>query len=152
MTSKEILSLPDDDIDYLVHRNFFLKVGSLGFTGFESAESLMTPGQRALWVTMTVDNQVLNGGFIQYYDNTVGYVPKLVKSAEQSLRTIGAHKYADILKDADIVYNQMKDQPAAGSDPLRHLDKKWYELNMTEPLKNIRVRYIKDHIQDFAKD
>ncbi len=60
-------------------------------------------GQKALYYWWYVDEQVTNGGFVQFYYNDYGqYVPTIIKSLEY----IGDEKMADLIQRADNIYQK----------------------------------------------
>jgi hypothetical protein len=162
LTSRQLLEMSDGELELQVYDALLNTMEKAGVRNLESALPLLTSGQRALCITMNVDGEVNNGGFNQYYYNTS---PDEVALGEGSFRLIGAYQYADIVKEADSVHNQIKGQLDAENNgslesfsksyennPLSSLDDKWYQMSALEPFNNIMVKYIRSHTSEFAKD
>ncbi|HEX8061416.1 MAG TPA: DUF4375 domain-containing protein [Cyclobacteriaceae bacterium] len=162
MNSAQLSALPDENLAFEIYDQVLTTIGEEGYSSIASALRSLTPGQRAICVAVGLDGEIQNGGFNQYYFNTTDYEAGL---AEESFRLIGAAKYADIVKEANTIYSQIKGDLESKDDgtlesfsesykdnPLNALDQKWYELSPAESLDSIMLKYIRANSKDFAKD
>jgi hypothetical protein len=120
------------------------------------------PGQRAVYLVNTLDYEVCNGGFNQYFYNKG---PVLAPETIKSLRHLGEAKRADILEKALQNYRYVEEGHAVAKsagpaekqleafsktyhdNPLDDLDSQYYKAgdNMWE----ILARYIRAHPEEF---
>jgi hypothetical protein len=121
----------------------------------------LTPGQRAIYVTWIVEGEVNNGGFNQFYFNSSG---QLADMGEDAFKTIGATKFADLIRQANLIYNEIKEDLEKHNDgtiesfsksydnnPLNDLDDKFYKLYTDEPLSQMKIKHIRDNIKEFVQ-
>jgi hypothetical protein len=108
-----------------------------------------------------LEGEVNNGGFNQFYFNSSG---QLADFAEDAFITVGAHKLADLVREANLTYDLVKNDLEKYNDgtlesfsksyegnPLNDLDDKFYELAEVEPLSNLRIKYIRSNIEEFSE-
>lgn len=121
------------------------------------------PGMRAVYLISTLDGEVLNGGFNQYFYNK-GTV--LAEETILSLRHIGEDKRADILQQALSAHSAVhqrheqaknagsaKDQLQAFSEtcqdnPLRTFDGPYYKAG--PDIWQSLAQYIRSHPEEFT--
>lgn len=119
----------------------------------------LTSGQKAIYITWIVEGEVNNGGFNQFYFNSSG---QLADMCEESFRTLGANKFADLVGQANQLYDEIKDDLEKYNDgtiesfsksyeenPLGNLDEKFYDLYEDEPLSEMKIRYIRNNVNEF---
>jgi hypothetical protein len=122
----------------------------------------LTPGQRAIYVTSIIEGEVNNGGFNQFYFNSSG---QLADMGEESFKTIGATKFAELMRQANATFSEIKDDLEKFNDgtiesfsksyennPLNDLDDKFYELDSIEPLRQIKVEFIRKNVKEFVSE
>ena len=118
-----------------------------------------TPGKRMLYTTSTLEAEVNNGGFDQYFGNTQGQFSQM---ALEGLQLLGAGRHADLLRRAIDIHKQeatlvsqapkSDDTQAPGhaeeNSALKRLDDEFFKL--TENLSALRVKFIRNHLDEFA--
>ncbi|MFT6443598.1 MAG: hypothetical protein ACJASM_003160 [Salibacteraceae bacterium] len=109
--------------------------------------------QRSVYLIGVLNQQVMNGGFIQYFDNSYGMFGY---ETLRVLHTVGATESANLLEQALKIVNpkQLSESAFADhianniieeelGDELDQLDDKYYELENTEDLESLLVNWIK---------
>lgn len=122
----------------------------------------LSKGQRAIYVSSILESEVSNGGFNQFYFNSSGQFADLT---EDAFSTIGAPQYADLVRRANLIYDSIKGDLKKYDDgtienfsksydnsPLNALDSIFYALNRKEPLHKIKIKYIRNNIQEFVNE
>jgi hypothetical protein len=118
-----------------------------------------TPGKRMLYTTSILEGEVYNGGFAQFFWNTEN---KFSHMPLEGLKLIGAERHADLMqralriyeKEAAKYFQRRRDDDmeafyrAAENSALNALDDEFYDL--TEDLSALRVKFIRDHLDEFA--
>jgi hypothetical protein len=131
------------------------------FSNQEEIVRGLSAGQKAIYMTWILEAEVNNGGFNQYYFNSSGQLADL---GENSFRLIGAVQFANLVGQANSIYDEIKDDLEKFNDgtiesfsksyegnPLNDLDTKFYDLYKVEPLDKIKIQYIKDNVKEFVK-
>lgn len=108
---------------------------------------------KAVYQISVLNQQVMNGGFIQYFDNSYGM---LGYETVRTLRTIQAYHSADLLEQALKIVNLQHLNESEFSkhimnnliddslgDELDKLDAKYYELGELEDLEQLLADWIK---------
>lgn len=124
--------------------------------------SQLTEGQQAVFSTWWLEAEVNNGGFNQFYFNPFG---QFAQMAEVGFKTIGAEKLSALTKKANKIYSENKERLEAFDDgtaesfsesykdnPLNALDAEFYQLNDLEDIYTLRVKYIRDHPDQFGTE
>jgi hypothetical protein len=120
-----------------------------------------TPGMQMLYTTWILEGEVNNGGFNQYFWNTEG---KTADMALAGYRLVGAEAYADIVrraiatqKEEAEMMQEFKDEDTleAFSESYEHtklssLDDEFFDLE--EDVSALRVKYIRQHLEEFATE
>ena len=109
--------------------------------------------QKSVYLIGVLNQQVLNGGFIQYFDNSYGMFGY---ETLRVLRTIGATSSANLLEQALKLVNHEQLSESEFSkyiaenlvddnvgDELDQLDDQYYELENSEDLEELLVNWIK---------
>jgi len=118
----------------------------------------MSRGFQNIYITWNLENEVNNGGFIQYFYNTSG---KFNGEVVESLHNIGGYKTEKIVIDALAVYNKeiaihnkAKQNGSMESfmnsyseSELDRLDDLFYKSG--EDLSKLRIRYIRENTDQF---
>ena len=117
-------------------------------------------GQKALYYWWYLDGQVSNGGLVQFYFNNYGkYIPTIIKSLEH----IGDQEMADLVKQADKIFQKHKkavekemkedmfsDELYEKLDALSELDDDYYDLN--DQTMGLIEKYIRANPTEFCVD
>ena len=157
----EILgSKEDNDIEQIVMDNIFELIGDNYEKEFQNFRKL-TKGQQAMFSVWWVEAEVNNGGFNQFYFNSSGQYAKM---AVEGFELFGATKFADLMRRANNIYIENKDNLERFNDgtiesfsesyqdnPLNVLDDEFYELHNTESLNELRIKYIRENIAEFTQ-
>jgi hypothetical protein len=159
LTADIIGKTKDEELEQVVVDDIQVNVLNDGSEDRERVASL-TPGQRAVYVTWMVEAEVNNGGFNQFYYNSSG---QLADFGEESFKAIGAPKLADLVHEANTIYAEIKDDLEKYNDgtvegfsksyennPLNRLDSKFYKLYEEEPVGSLRVKFIRDNVNQFV--
>ena len=109
--------------------------------------------QKSVYLIGVLNQQVLNGGFIQYFDNSYGMFGY---ETLRILRTIGATASANLLEQAlNLVNHEQLSEPEFSKyisdnlvdenvcDELDQLDDQYYELENSEDLEDLLANWIK---------
>ncbi|MTI22763.1 DUF4375 domain-containing protein [Fulvivirga sp. RKSG066] len=109
--------------------------------------------ERAVYLIGVLNQQVMNGGFIQYFDNSYGMFGY---ETLRVLRTVGAVNSANLLELALKIVNREQLTPDQFSkyiatnivadelgDELDQLDEQYYKLENTEYLEELLANWIK---------
>lgn len=159
LTLDQISKMEDEALEQAIFDNISINMESGFHDGRESVQSLSS-GKRAVYVTWVVEGEVNNGGFNQFYYNASG---KLADMGEESFKTIGAMKHATLMREANVVYEKIKGRLEKFNDgtiesfsksyegnPLNELDDKFYDLEESEPIGQLRINFIRAHAQEFV--
>ncbi len=161
LTADIIKNIDDDNLEQAIADNIQTKFNE-DYSNEEEIVRNLSLGQRAFYVTWILEAEVNNGGFNQFYFNSSGQLADL---AEDSFKIIGAVKFADLVKQANSVYDDIKDDLEKFNDgtiesfsksyeqnPLNELDDKFYKLYKDEPLGQIRIKYIRENVNEFVNE
>jgi hypothetical protein len=158
LTPEIISKIKDDELELAIFENISINMGG---NEREQRDIVMalTPGQRAIYVTWIVESEVNNGGFTQFYFNSSG---ELADMGEEAFNTIGAIEFAELMKQANETYVRIKDDLEKYNDrttesfsksyennPLNDMDDKFYKLYTEEPLAEMRIKFIRDNVNQF---
>ena len=160
--TKEILdSIPDDKLEQAIMDNID--------TNFQDGEQYtldkitkLTKGQQAVFSTWWLEAEVNNGGFNQFYFNSSGQYAQM---AEIGFITIGAEKFSELTKRANKIYSENKERLEEFDDgtiesfsesykdnPLNDLDTEFYNLYDSEKIEELRIKYIRENINEFITE
>lgn len=161
LTTDQIKKIKDDDLELAIVDNIQTKFNK-DFSNEEDIVRSLSVGQKAVYVTWILEAEVNNGGFNQFYFNSSGQLADL---GEDSFRIMGAAQFADLVRQANLIYDEIKDDLEKYNDgtiesfsksyeqnPLNELDDKFYKLYKDEPLSQIRIRYIRDNVKEFVTE
>ena len=155
LTADQIESISNERLEEFIFDNLYETIQ------YSGAVAVLSKGQKAIYVTWILEGEVNNGGFNQFYFNSSA---QLADFAEDTFITVGAHKLADLVREANLTYDLVKNDLEKYNDgtlesfsksyegnPLNDLDDKFYELAEVEPLSNLRIKYIRSNIEEFSK-
>lgn len=171
MDDRESMSQPSsllaDDLD----RQVFDAINrSIDWEHEEAILRTLPPVTRALWVTTILEDDVKNGGFIQYFYNTAGLHIDYLLAA---LSLLDEHRFDGVIQQAIDVFlashdlyerayaqdaqthhlvgfSQLYGEPALAK--LHDLDKKFRRLDDGMCLRMARIRLINAHRQELLPD
>lgn len=112
-------------------------------------------GMRALYLTWTVESEVINGGFLRYYWSWMG---QLADDAAAAFEYFSAHKHAHLLREANRARAEeiasasaQDDRDAADtyiSTRLHVLEDRFY--NLDESLSSLRIAKVRAEPHSFS--
>lgn len=115
--------------------------------------------RQAIYMIWTLEAEVNNGGYNQFYFNSSG---QFYKHLPEALRLVGANKFADLTKRANDTFEkenakitQHQDGTIEGfsksynDNPLNKYDDAFHDLYKTENLQQIQVDFIRKYISEF---
>ncbi|HEY2082904.1 MAG TPA: DUF4375 domain-containing protein, partial [Verrucomicrobiae bacterium] len=119
----------------------------------------LSMGFQMVYTTMSLEAEVNNGGFNQYFWNSTG---AFKNEALEGYKLLGASEHEKIIVEAIGIYNQHKDaldqQKAKGTlkafsesykdNPLNKLDNQFYALK--EDASAMRIKFIREHPELFV--
>jgi hypothetical protein len=159
------LSLSDEELDEAVWHHVLHRISAKSARFDEQAAAVkgLSPGLQRVLVTQTLDMEVKNGGFHQYFWNPSG---RFAAEALEGLREFGATRHASLLEEAMAVYDRERSRQqqhkakgtlAACSDSAQEsdlgaLDMRYYQLEEEEDLPALRAAYIRARPQGFELD
>lgn len=157
LTIEKIDQTPDSLLVYMIFEHISRTLPSNSDQELASLLSLPKP-QQVIYIIWTLEGEVNNGGFNQYYYNPSGQFAKL---APEALNLVGANQYAALTQAANEVYEKEKgritkyqDGTSEGfsksyeNNPLEKFDHEFYTLK--EPLMDLQISYIRKHKRDFV--
>ena len=155
-----ILSIPEDKLEQAVFDYIAEKIGADWNREREVVESLGA-GFRAHYATWTLEAEVNNGGYNQFFWNSSGY---WIHEAIAGFRLFGATDYAENAEEALRIYeleqesqNRFKEQGTleAFSESYEHTDLGAVDdqfFNIKEDLSQLKVEYIRANPLQFSGD
>lgn len=160
MKREEFSRVKDDKLRDAVEIWIYGKTGDIGSAMYwEKLSSLSKPCQYVITVN-AVDAEINRGGFYQYYFNQ-SHIHTV--AADEALSAIGAHRLAEIVKIADIIYSQMKEvigncqtrtkeefAESSKNSSFSELDKEYGVISEVEQVEKLLVAYIKQNIDCFG--
>lgn len=159
LTSDILQSVNDDDLEQVIFDNIYEQLGDDYAKEYQNLQKC-SKGQQAFFVTWIVEGEVNNGGFNQFYFNSSGQYAEM---AVEGFALFGATKYVDLMKRANKIYSENEERLKSYDDgtiesfsesykdnPLNALDDEFYEL--TEPLPDLRIKYIRENISEFIQE
>lgn len=156
-------SISDDMLEQTIIDNILKKIDSTDSyeKQFEIIKSL-SKGRQAVFATWTLEAEVNNGGFNQYFFNFASS-GQYAEEARDGFMLIHANKHADLTQKAiDIILKNAKGlkkfkdgtlesfSKSYENNPLNPLDHEFYELGKTANSSELRIKYIRNHISDFV--
>lgn len=161
LTTDIIKGIKDENLEQAIIDNIQAKF-ERDFSNEEDVVRSLSAGQQAIYVTWILEAEVNNGGFNQFYFNSSGQLADL---GENAFKTIGAIQFADLVRQANTIYDETKADLEKYNDgtiesfsksydqnPLNDLDDKFYKLYEAEPLSQIKVKYIRDNVNEFVTE
>lgn len=161
LNSEIIEQTPDDQLVQTIYDNIE--------TNFEEGEQYtmdkitkLTKGQQAIFSVWWVEAEVNNGGFNQFFFNSSG---QLGPMAEDGFELLNATKFGDLMRRANSIFAENKERLEEYDDGtmesfsesykdnlLNALDDEFYELYKSEPLNELQIDYIRNHLSEFTQE
>ena len=161
LTSEILDSISDDKLEQTIFDNIYEIIGDDYKNELNNVKKL-SKGQQAFFSTWIIEGEVNNGGFNQFYFNSSGQYSKM---AEIGFKTIGAEKFSELTKRANKVFFENKERLEEFDDgtmesfsesykdnPLNDLDTEFYKLYESEKIGDLRIKYIRENINEFATE
>jgi hypothetical protein len=159
LTPADISSTKDANLEQVIIDDIQNRFNA-DFSNEAQVVRMLSRGQKAVYVTWILEGEVNNGGFNQFYFNSSGQLADL---AENSFKDIGADKFAELVKQANSIYDGIKDDLEKFNDgtiesfsksyennPLNELDDKFYDLEKEVALSSLRINYIRKNVHEFV--
>ena len=151
----------DDSLEQVVFENIINKLDVDSANDDKEYEILknMSLGRQSIFATRVIEDEVDNGGFNQYFYNSSG---QYAEEARVGFELIGASKHSMLTQRAmDIVLKnakylkQFKDgtlksfSKSYENNPFNEVDSLYYELEKTEDVAKLKIKYIREHRDQF---
>lgn len=159
LTIEIIDQTPDDDLLYLVFDTLCQHFPNDFTKEFETLTKWVQSRQ-AIYIIWSLEGEVNNGGFNQFYCNPSGQYANLLPDA---LRLIKAPKFANLMERANATYKEdfaiitkYIDGSLEGfsksykDNPLNKFDDEFYALYQTEDLQKLQLEFVRQNKQDFV--
>lgn len=159
LTAGSLDTIPDDKLEDAVMDNIWYKMDGDLSDKYDVVMKLSEP-QRVMFIVRQVEDEVNNGGFNQFYENSSG---QFANDMEAAFKAIGALKYANLVHRANVIYKKNKTQITKYMDgtvegfsksyednPLNKLDDEFYALK--EDLNQLKIDFIKKNKTGFTRD
>jgi hypothetical protein len=149
--------IPDDEIEMVLMEFVWYRIGDNYEREYEVVSGL-SPGLRMLYTTWTLEAEVNNGGFDQYFLNTNG---RLALEALEGFKLLRADKHAQLTANAIAIYarerpelEKLRSVELPLDTPLfadfESLDNAFYSIGPEENLRQMRLKYIRQHPDQFT--
>jgi len=153
---KTLSVIADDKIEQAIIDFIDVKLAARGADEDEvQVLASLPPGMRALYLTWSVEAEVINGGFARYYWSWMG---KFAGEAVTAFEFFSAYKHAHLMREAnrahaeEIASNDGMKGPdlteTHSSTRLHVLEERFY--NLDESLSPMRIAKIRAEPQSFA--
>lgn len=158
LTEQLIDNTPDGELLQVVFDNLSQKQSADYENELETLNS-WNKSKQAIYIIWTLESEVNNGGFNQFYSNSSG---KFYKYLPDVLKLVGANKFSELTRRANDTFEKENSKITRHQDgtvegfsksyednPLNKFDEAFYELYKTEELSQIQVDFIRKHKIDF---
>ncbi len=155
LSKEDFDTISDDNLIQAIFDNISANISE---DEYESVKRL-NESQQAIYKIWLLESEINNGGFNQFYYNSSG---RFYNELPESLKIIGANKFAELLGNANRVYENNYDfitslqngtldgfSKSYKDNPLDEFDCKFSELYSEENIEKLQIHYIKTHINDF---
>lgn len=158
LTREALEAVPDEELelaiidfisDYKIKKNY------------SNAYKIVTglpKGLQYMYATWWLEAEVYNGGFNQYFFNSAG---QFVREALEGCRVFGAVQHAALLEEAIAIYQEEEELHSKVKEEgtleafsqsyeetrLNEVDTRFY--SMDENMSQLRVQYIRSHVEQF---
>ncbi len=155
-----LADIPDGRLEQVLNDRIAKKVAALGTTELKAVKAL-SRGERMFYVTWQAENEIKNGGFEQYFDNSSGV---FAREAVLAFKLVGAKKHVVLMRRAIAAYVRsnpkqklIKVDKAVKGYLKKYKDSKFGKvdrafLDSEENLSELRIKYIRAHPDEFGQD
>lgn len=158
LTEDIINETPDNELVNVVFDNLS---ANLPYDSEKEYKAVLSwnASRRTVYLIRILESEVSNGGFNQFYFNQGKQFKDLLPNA---LERVGAAKFSELVKKANDVYEQEKEQITKHQDgslagfvksyednPLNEFDDKFTGLYSDENLQELQVNFIRNNRLDF---
>ena len=162
ITEELLRDTPQDRLQGVVLDSVYSKVSADLDNQYEIVTNL--PKTRgAIYITWYLEAEVNNGGFNQFFWNSMGM---FAYEAVEAYKLLGAPEYAELVQKAIDIYGKeraklrefkLRGTMEAFTESYKHtqlntLDDPFFELEKVQDPDGIRNRYIRDHMTEFVDD
>jgi hypothetical protein len=157
LTVEIIDNTSDDKLLQTIIDNLYAKYPEDYTKEYETVLS-WSPSRQAIYFIWSLDGEVNNGGFNQWYYNSSGQFAKFTPDA---LKLVGANEFADLVMKANNIYKIENEKITKHQDgtiegfsksyednPLGELDSVYYALK--EDLQQLQIEYIRKNKTQFV--
>ncbi len=149
--TREVLdTTPDEKLEDKIIANINSKLGE-DFSNEKGVLPAFSKERQAIYYIYLLEMEVNNGGFDQFYlnkfvNNDGAYMLDKISEAFQQ---IGATKFADLIRRADLVYKENKESFRDKEGLFDKLDQEFYNTYKQENLFRLQTKFIRDNIGAF---
>lgn len=158
LTEQIIDTVSDENLLQVVFDNLIEKLPSDYEKEYETVMS-WNKSRQAIYMIWTLEAEVNNGGYNQFYSNPSG---QFYKHLPEALRLVGATKFADLTERANKTFEKENEKITKHQDgtiegfsksyddnPLNDFDTEFYDLSQTENLQQIQIDFIRKNKKEF---
>lgn len=159
LMKNDLENIPDDELVMAVMEWMWEKVDHDWESEYEIISTLPKACQN-IYSVYQIEAEVNNGGFNQCFYNSS---KEFTVMAESGFEAIGAKGFADIMKRANNLYSEIKDDldkyqdgtiegfsKSYENNPLNELEEEFYQMYEQEQLDKLCVEYIKQNMEYFG--
>lgn len=147
LTPEIITGMKDEDVEQAVVDNIIIDLQDDGAGVTAEKIAKLDSGQRAIYVTWIWEAKMTKGGFDYFFKHTAKTITSRLK---ESLQTVDAPHFAEITDQAFALYESIQSGQVKDQDyPFTELDESISDLKKIESLDAIKVRYIRNHPEEF---
>lgn len=150
--TREVLdTTPDEKLEDKIIANINSKLGE-DFSNEKGVLPALSKERQAIYYIYLIEMEVNNGGFDQFYLNKFvnhdgAY---MFDKTSEAFQLVGATKFADLIRRADLVYKENKENFRDKEGLFEKLDQEFYNTYKQENLFELRTQFIRDHISAFT--
>lgn len=158
LTAEIMDNTPDNKLLQVVYDNVLKKLPKDYSKEYETVMKWNKSRQAIFWIWM-LEVEVCNGGFNQFYFNSIGKYAEFIPDA---LRLVGAPSHAELVQQANDTFRQdhskiteEQDDTLEGfsksyeDNPLNVYNKLFYEVEERESVRQKMTTYIRNHPSEF---
>ena len=150
--TREVLdTTPDEKLEDKIIANINSKLGE-DFSNEKGVLPALSKERQAIYYIYLIEMEVNNGGFDQFYLNKFvnHYGAYMFDKTSEAFQLVGATKFADLIRRADLVYKENKENFRDKEGLFEKLDQEFYNTYKQENLFELRTQFIRDHISAFT--
>lgn len=158
LTEQIIDITSDENLLQVVFDNLY-EIQSTNYKkGYETVMS-WNKSRQAIYMIWVLESEVNNGGYNQFYFNSSG---QFYKHLPEALRLVGANKFAELMENANRIFEKENDKITKHQDgtiegfsksyddnPLNEFDSEFHELYNAENLQQLQIEFIRKNKIEF---